>query len=310
MRVTASAPGKLNLLFRVGDERDDGFHEVFSVYQAINIREHLTVQQAMELEILVTGSIARQQIDLVPTDRSNLVVKAAEQLAQTFPSQGRAGHRLCFEIEKGIPVLGGMAGGSADAAAALVAVSQLWDINLTEPELLSLGAELGSDVPFSILGGTALGQGRGEKLTKLDSAAYHWVLVFSAGGLSTPKVFQKLDELRAQQSGSGSASRINIAPPELSEIRDSLASGDPNRLARWLENDLEAPAIELLPQLGKTLELARSLGALHAQVSGSGPTVFLLAENEAHASWLVSELTVRQQVAVATTGNAAGAQLG
>jgi 4-diphosphocytidyl-2-C-methyl-D-erythritol kinase len=309
VRFEASAPGKLNLLFRVGDNREDGYHEVFSVYQAVTLRERVTVQKASQLEISVSGSIAQEQLALVPTDRSNLVVRAATELALFYPSSTRAAEQLRFEIVKAIPVLGGMAGGSADAAAALVALAGLWQLELKEWELEAIGARLGSDVPFAILGGTAIGQGRGEKLTRLESHPYHWVLVFSSKGLSTPRVFQQLDNLRSQRPSDPAADRTSVTAETVRKIRESLTSGDPSKLVSWLENDLQAPALELLPQLRETLQLAQSLGALHAQLSGSGPTIFLLAEGEDHANWLVEALTERQHIAVAAVGNAAGAKL-
>lgn len=310
MSVVATAPGKVNLLFRVGSTRDDGYHEVLSIYQAVSIREQVRVRSSSSARLLVSGSIIREQLDRVPRDGSNLVVRAAQVLADAYPAPERDAQGLEFEILKEIPLLGGMAGGSADAAAALVAVAKLWEIDVPRAELQLLAARLGSDVPFSLLGGTALGQGRGEKLTELESSPLHFVLVFSTDGLSTPEVFRTLDARRATWDAAQLNSRTTFTANELAEISDSLRSGNPERLAGLLENDLEAPACELLPQLAETLTLARSLGALHAQVSGSGPSIFLLAESEAHASSLCAAMRQRNHRALTAVGNAPGAQLG
>ena len=296
-------------MFRVGNNRDDDYHEVFSIYQAVSIRESVTVGPSAQLQISVSGSITPEQLEMVPRDHTNLVARAAGELALNYPSLSRSAEQISYEIEKRIPVLGGMAGGSADAAAALLALAGLWGLEIAEPELQEIGAKLGSDVPFALLGGTAIGQGRGEQLTRLDSSPYHWVLVFSPEGLSTPKVFRELDRLRGGTSGDWASDRTAITPTELREIQGSLTSADPKRLARWLENDLQTPAIQLLPQLGETLRQAQELGAVHVQLSGSGPTIFLLAEDESHSSWLVEQLTARQHRAVAVIGNAIGARL-
>jgi 4-diphosphocytidyl-2-C-methyl-D-erythritol kinase len=309
MMPRASAPGKLNLLFRVGGNRSDGFHEVLSIYQAVNIREEVSVQHSKFAELSVSGSIVREQLDQVPRDASNLVFRAAAALASAFPGEGREPSRLAFEIDKRIPLLGGMAGGSADAAAALIAVAKLWNIDLPGEQLMKIATTLGSDVPFALLGATALGQGRGELLTELESHEFNWVLVFSSDGLSTPEVFRALDKRRSGWTDDQLAARAKLSPDELQQIKSILIKGDAKALADLLENDLEPIACELLPQLSETLRLGTTLGALHSQVSGSGPTVFLLAESAAHAESLCAELTLRGHVAIPAVGNAVGARL-
>jgi 4-diphosphocytidyl-2-C-methyl-D-erythritol kinase len=222
--VVATAPGKINLLFRVGGTRDDGYHEVLSIYQAVSIREQVRVRNSSSARLLVSGSIIREQLDRVPRDGSNLVVRAAQVLADAYPAPERDAQGLEFEIVKEIPLLGGMAGGSADAAAALVAVAKLWEIDVPRSELQLLATRLGSDVPFSLLGGSALGQGRGEKLTELESSPLHFVLVFSTDGLSTPEVFRTLDARRATWDAAQLNSRTTYTADEIRiQIYDDVA---------------------------------------------------------------------------------------
>lgn len=215
----------------------------------------------------------------VPLDGTNLALRAVALLAaRTGNDPGVAVH-----IHKGIPVAGGCAGGSADAAAALVGADALWGCGLGREELASLAAELGSDVPFALHGGTALGTGRGERLTPvLEQGAYSWVLALSSGGLSTPDVFRELD--RQRETGPVGV----VSDP--SEVLSALRKGDPVALGRALGNDLQPAALLLKPALGLLLDTGRDLGALGAVVSGSGPTVALLARDDGHAVALASAL--------------------
>jgi 4-diphosphocytidyl-2-C-methyl-D-erythritol kinase len=199
-----------------------------------------------------------------------------------------------------------MAGGSADAAAALVACDELWGTGLSQVELSEVAAVVGSDVAFAVLGATAIGRGRGELLTPVPSAAsatYHWVLALADGHLSTPKVFRELDRQRQGQE---------VMAPELSaELMKALSAGDPTKLGAALSNDLQEPALTLFPTLRKTLDAGREAGALGALVSGSGPTCFFLAGSAAEATGLAAALSgagVCRAVATAT-GPAAGASV-
>ena len=214
--VTVRAPAKVNLHLGVGELRPDGYHELRTVFQALSLREELELVPATALSIKVRGEGARD----VPTDARNLVWKAATRLAY------KAGREPDVEIsiDKGIPVAGGLAGGSADAAATLVGLNELWNLGLTRDELAEVAAELGSDVPFALHGGTAIGTGRGEKLLPvLSRDSFSWVLAFAKGGLSTPEVFRELDRLRGQ----GQPPRLG----EAQELLHALAAGDPSRLA-------------------------------------------------------------------------------
>ncbi|MFE3292644.1 4-(cytidine 5'-diphospho)-2-C-methyl-D-erythritol kinase [Rhodococcus sp. NPDC059234] len=265
--VIVRAPSKVNLHLGVGDLREDGYHELTTVFQALSLSDDVRFADAGELSVTVHGDDARS----VPTDSRNLVWRAAELLAERA---GRAPN-VAVSISKGIPVAGGMAGGSADAAAALVGLNELWQLGLDRAELADIGAQLGSDVPFSLHGATALGTGRGERLLPvLARDTYHWVLALAKGGLSTPTVFRELDRLRAE----GSPPRLG--GPEA--LMHALAAGDPHALAPLLGNDLQPAALSLAPVLRRTLRAGTEAGALAGIVSGSGPTcAFLCADAEA-----------------------------
>ncbi|QDQ91244.1 4-(cytidine 5'-diphospho)-2-C-methyl-D-erythritol kinase [Rhodococcus sp. WB9] len=265
--VVVRAPSKVNLHLAVGDLRDDGYHELNTVFQALSLSDTVSVVPAETLSVTVRGEDAR----VVPTDSSNLVWQAAEMLA------AESGRRPDVEIaiDKGIPVAGGMAGGSADAAAALVGLNALWQLDLSREELDGFAAKLGSDVPFSLHGGTAVGTGRGERLLPvLSRSTFHWVLALAKGGLSTPTVFRELDRLRADGN-----------PPRLGGSEDlmhALTTGDSATLAPLLGNDLQSAALSLNPGLRRTLRAGVAAGALAGIVSGSGPTcAFLCAEADA-----------------------------
>jgi len=264
--VTVRVPAKINLHLAVGPRRDDGYHELTTVYQAVSLHDDITASSFSGLRVTMRGEGA----DAVPTDDSNLAVRAAQALA-AYAGVEPAVH---LEILKGIPVAGGMAGGSADAAGALLACDALWGTRLERAQLVEVAAGLGSDVPFCLLGGTALGTGRGEQLTQvLAKGSYHWVLALAESGLSTPAVYAELDRLRA-------SSDPRLAPAS-DRVLTALRRGSPAELGRALTNDLQAAALALRPQLRLVLEAGRDLGALGAAVSGSGPTcAFLVASGE------------------------------
>jgi len=265
--VTVRVPGKVNLYLGVGDRRPDGFHELTTVFHAVSLSDEVTVRDADVLSLRLVGEGA----DEVPTDARNLAWQAAELMAEHV---GRAPD-VEITIAKSIPVAGGMAGGSADAAAALVGINALWELGLPRRDLHAMAARLGSDVPFSLHGGTALGTGRGEELaTVLGRNTFHWVLAFGAGGLSTAAVYAEIDRLRE----AGAPSRLSDPEPLLA----ALSTGDPHALAPLLGNDLQPAALSLEPNLRRTLRAGTEAGALAGIVSGSGPTcAFLCASAEA-----------------------------
>ncbi|RSM42044.1 4-(cytidine 5'-diphospho)-2-C-methyl-D-erythritol kinase [Amycolatopsis balhimycina DSM 5908] len=276
--VTVRVPAKVNLHLSVDDLREDGYHELVTVFQALSLTDEVTVAATDEPGIEVYG----EGEGSVPTGPENLAWQAVEALAAHV---GRTGEpKVRVVLRKGIPVAGGMAGGSADAAATLVGLASLWSLDVTRDELAEIAAGLGSDVPFALYGGTALGTGRGEKLVPvLGRHTFHWVLAFDSEGLSTPKVFGELDRLRA----AGNPPRIGSHTP----VVEALASGDPRQLALLLGNDLQAAAVSLRPELRRTLRAGVNAGALAGTVSGSGPTCAFLCEDAQSAVEVAAELS-------------------
>ena len=266
--VSVRTPAKINLGLSVGRLEDDGYHRVATVFHAVSLFDELTVTPTDSGNITVT--LEGECVAGVPTDETNLAVRAARMVAESAGVRGGAN----LLLHKAIPVAGGMAGGSADAAAALVACDAAWHTALSRTDLLALAAELGSDVAFALVGGTAVGSGRGEQLTPaLARGQYHWVLALSDDGLSTPEVYAEFDRL-----GAGRAS----AEPRVSDqLMQALRRGDAAALGAALCNDLQAAAFSLRPDLSDLADVGREYGALGSVVSGSGPTVaFLVADHE------------------------------
>lgn len=268
--VTVKVPAKVNLQLSVGPREPDGFHNLVSVFQAVSIFDEITLTKS-HVGSGVTIAVSGDQTHGVPEDGSNLAVKAAHLIAKRFDFIAD----VHLEIKKSIPVAGGMAGGSADAAATLVGMDALFKLEATREELLALASELGSDVPFMISGGTSVGTGRGDQLTAaLSRGTYHWVFALSTLGLSTPAVYSEFDRMRAERG---------VAAPKVNDaLMQALLTADPEAVGKTLVNDLQAAACSLRPALSLVLEVGRDYGALGAIVSGSGPTVaFLVADEEA-----------------------------
>ena len=261
-------PAKVNLHLSVGPPREDGFHDLTTVFQAVGIFDEVRASAGSGLAVQVSGACA----DGVPDGPENLAWRAAELLAEKY---GVAAD-VALDIEKSIPVAGGMAGGSADAAATLLACATLWHTGSSRSELAHLAAELGSDVTFPLLGGTALGTGRGELLSPvLVTGTFHWVFALADFGISAGDAYRELDRLR----DNGDAPDP-IGTPDA--VLDALRAGDAHALAPALANDLEAAAISLHPSLRDVLHAGVDAGALAGIVSGSGPTcAFLCADDEA-----------------------------
>ncbi|MFI7099763.1 4-(cytidine 5'-diphospho)-2-C-methyl-D-erythritol kinase [Streptomyces sp. NPDC050161] len=274
--VTVRVPAKVNVQLAVGAARPDGFHDLANVFLAVGLYDEVTATPADTLRITADGRGA----DQIPLDRTNLAARAAELLA--------ARHGIAPDVHlhlaKDIPVAGGMAGGSADAAGALLACDTLWSTGASRDELLDICAELGSDVPFSLVGGAALGQGRGELLTPLTvGGTFHWVFAVADGGLSTPAVYREFDRL---------TQGTDVPAPEASPaVLTALESGDATALADALTNDLQPAALSLRPSLTATLDAGTEAGALAALVSGSGPTTAFLVKDEEAAQRVAAALT-------------------
>lgn len=283
------APGKINVFFEVGAVQQDGYHDVASAYQAVSAFEDVWATPADDITISVAGTV---DVAGVPLDDRNLAVRAARLLA--VETGWRGGVHL--EVRKGVPVAGGMGGGSADAAAALVACDALWGTGLSSSQLQALGARLGADVPFALMGGTAIGVGRGDELSPaLARGRFDWVTVTSSDGLSTPEVYQALDEHRARHA-------VDIGPAVRSPMVDAavlhaLRAGDAAMLAECTRNDLQVAALKLRPSLARTLEAGERAGALAGIVSGSGPSVAFLAAD--------AEAAIELQVVLSASGHVA-----
>jgi 4-diphosphocytidyl-2-C-methyl-D-erythritol kinase len=302
--VRVKAPGKVNVSLDVGPLRPDGYHSVASVYLAVSLYEEVAATSTETPGITVSLS-GDSMLDLdavdIPLDGNNLAYKAAAIMADV--SEHATGVHL--EITKRVPVAGGMGGGSADAAATLLACDALWNSGLSREELAHLAAELGADVPFSLLGGTAVGLGLGDELSPaLAKAQTHWVLVTADYGLSTPEVYRTLDRLRDAE-GVKAAEPTGVDP----QILTALRSGDAEALGRVLVNDLQRASIELAPSLRDTLGIGESHGAIAGIVSGSGPTVALLTDDSVAADGLAGDLRRYGLSAIAVHGPVPGARI-
>ncbi|MEU2625979.1 4-(cytidine 5'-diphospho)-2-C-methyl-D-erythritol kinase [Kitasatospora sp. NPDC007106] len=302
--ITVRVPAKVNVQLGVGGLRADGFHDLANVFFAVGLFDEVTATPGEGVTLSCTGPDAAS----VPLDDSNLAARAARLLAA---HHGLADPGVHLHIAKAIPVAGGMAGGSADGAAALVACDALWGLATPIGTLLELAAGLGSDVPFALLGGVALGRGRGEILDALPVAGtFHWVFAVADGGLSTPAVFRECDRLR-EEAGTGSSEADVPTPDADPALLAALASGDPVALAAALTNDLQAAALSLRPSLADTLHAGTEAGAIGALVSGSGPTCAFLAKDAESAEAIAAALRTSGtcRTAHATHGPVPGAEV-
>lgn len=300
--IRVSAPAKINLLFAVGALKSDGYHEVASLYHAVDLRDEMTVSPSKNWAIAISGTISQLQKDAVPSGEDNLVVRAAKEVAKIAGIENP--NPVRFEITKNIPVAGGLAGGSADAAAALTGVNELWCTGLSADQLHTAAMALGSDVPFSLIGGTAIGKGRGENLEPIEVVpTFNWVLAFSEIGLSTPLVYRRLDEIRTSRGEDITAAR-NLDVPE--KLISALRSGDARALAKELRNDLQEAAIDLRNELAETIRIGESAGALIGFVSGSGPTVVFLTDSAEGSHAVCNALEAKGIEAVVVTGPVVG----
>ena len=297
--VIARVPAKVNLQLAVGPLGNDGFHEVTTVFQAISLFDDVTVATAPEnngISIQITGQTSTG----VPSDNSNLAVKAAALMIKNYDLP----NDLNIKLKKEIPVAGGMAGGSADAAGVIVGLDSLFELGLSRDEMEMVGSKIGADVPFSICGGVAIGTGRGDQITPaLFKGSYNWVLALSGQGLSTPSVYAECDRLREG---------LSISTPVVSEqLMQALRAGDAKALGKSLSNDLQPAACSLRPALRLVLDVGLDYGALGGIVSGSGPTVAFLVKDDEHAMDLTVALSSSGVISsvVRATGAVAGARI-
>jgi 4-diphosphocytidyl-2-C-methyl-D-erythritol kinase len=295
--VRVKVPAKINLYLGVGPLRPDGYHELHTVYHAIALYDEVTARPGDSLTLTMQG----EGVGEIELDERNLVVRAALALAQTAKIEPKA--RL--HLRKQIPLAAGLAGGSADAAATLVACDALWGTGYSRPDLARIAETLGSDVPFLLHGGTALGTGRGEAVSPVLARAHkwHWVVAFADGGLSTPEVYRELDRLRAAYQAP-----LPLESPDA--LLAALRQRDPALLGKALGNDLEAAAVSLRPDLAAALEAGRNAGAHAALVSGSGPTCVFLAADEAHGEEIADAVRPHARALVHVHGPVPGARIG
>ncbi len=297
MSVTVRAAAKINLRLAVGPPREDGFHPLLTVYQAISLYDDVSVEEAGHWSVLVEP-MGDVDCTGAPADDSNIAVRAGRLLAAHHGLERAAAIR----IAKGIPVAGGLAGGSADAAASLVALDRLWDLGTSDEDLLRLAAEIGSDVPFALIGGTAVGTGRGELVEPIDDpGTWWWVVVPDATGMSTPEVYREFDRLNPDL---GSHSHLRVHGME-----GVLRSRDFRLLGRNLTNDLQAAALSLRPDLDQTDTDVFEEGA-YRLLSGSGPTYLGLVETQERAHEVREALLDKGHRGVqVATGPVAGAHV-
>ena len=297
MTWTVRAPAKINLHLGVGAPRQDGFHPLHTVYQAVGICDDVTVSRSPGWSLGVTVPDWMDP-DLVPVVGDNIVDRAARLLADHHGIDAHAE----VSIAKSIPIAGGMAGGSADAAAALVALDRLWEVGTSDEDLLRIAAELGSDVPFALLGGTALGTGRGELVERVrDDGTWWWVAVIDTEGMSTPEVYRHFDELNPD---------ADPEPAKADDLLEAIETGDVDLLAASLRNDLQEAAFDLRPSLSEVIDRGQREGALRGLVSGSGPTCVFLAESSDAARAVAAAFTEDgHEVVLVTHGPVAGAHV-
>lgn len=330
--VRVRAPGKINVFFRAGPLRPDGYHSVASLYLAVSLYEEVTATGvaaeargttgatgatgatndmgapsavttgAAAITVRLRGNLGAAEGALaIPLDERNLAVRAARLMADASEDAGP----VRLEITKRVPVSGGMGGGSADAAAALLACEALWDSGLSREELSHLASELGADVPFGLLGGAAVGLGVGDELTPaLAPSPLHWVLVQADFGLPTPEVFRQLDRMRVAD-GAEPAAPGQVDPAVLAALR----AGDAKALAAVLVNDLQRAAVALAPQLADVIAAGQKHGALASLVSGSGPTIAMLAADDDAARELADRLAAEGHNALPVHGPVHGAKI-
>lgn len=299
--VHTRAPGKINVFLKIGALQDDGYHDLATAFQAVSLYEDVWAYPADDFSVEFTGAI---DTSALVTDGSNLAIKAARALARKTGFRG--GVRLV--ISKNVPIAGGMGGGSADAAATLLACDALWGTEVSKEDLLAIAAKLGADVPFAFTGGTAIGTGRGDQLSPaLAKGQFHWVLAIADFGMSTPGVYAELDRHRDRHAQD--IFPATMQPSVDSNVLQALRAGDPAMLAESMYNDLQAPALHLAPGLARVLELGEENGALAGILSGSGPTVAFLVQDADSALELQVALSALRIHAVRASGPVHGARI-
>lgn len=264
--ITRRAYAKLNASLRVIGARDDGFHEIESLVLPVSLYDLVTVHSSDRLTLSVSGETAAA----VPADDTNLALVAARALADAVDHEPTG----AIAIDKRIPVAAGLGGGSADAAATLLALRELWDVQIDDETLDAVAASVGSDVPALLTGSAVLMSGRGERIEPVPAAPTWWTVLPFGFPVAVTDAYAWWDI-------------DGITGPEPKDLREAMSSGAPESLATVLSNDLQAPVIARHPEIGEAIDAFLAAGAVGALMSGSGPTVAALAWNEAHAERLV-----------------------
>ena len=267
--VVRPAPAKINVFLRVLGARGDGYHAIESLVLPLSLADTVTAREAEALKVQIVG--APELADAVGAGGMNLALVAALALGDACEAGG-----ALVQIEKRIPVAAGLGGGSADAAAALLALNELWGCGLDTETLLGVGGRIGSDVPALLVGGPVLVGGRGERLEPVSVAETHWVLVPLDFPTRSPDAYRWWDEDGASTG------------PDPDAVVQAATGGDIGELGSLLFNDLEASVASRHEQVAQTKRAMLEAGALGAVMSGSGPTVAALARSELHAAELAA----------------------
>lgn len=281
MMLTVQAHAKINLTLDVLHKRTDGFHQVEMIMQAIELADILKLEENSSGDITITSNMTH-----LPSDHRNLAYQAAILIKNTCQVQ----KGVHIFLEKNIPMSAGLAGGSTDAAGVLWGLNRLWKLGLSLEELEVLGARLGSDVPFCLRGGTQLATGRGEILEQLHSLPPCYVV------LAKPRISVSTAWVYGRYRDDGSLSH-----PDTAGVRLALNHGDLSGVANRLSNVLESVTMSEYSQIGKLKELMIQYGAMASLMSGSGPTVFGLVEDEEKAQYIADKLRNQSDAEIIVT---------
>ena len=283
------APGKINLYLEIIGDRADGFHELVMILQTIELADVIELKANDTQEITLHCDHPQ-----VPRDETNLAYRAAKLMCDSFADIYANYGGVDITIAKNLPVAAGLAGGSTDAAAVLVGMDLMWNLGLTQPELQDLAAKLGSDVPFCISGGTAIATGRGEKLDLITNLNNLWVVLAKYKNLSvsTPWAYQTY----RQNYGNSYLSDVEGIISRSDRVRsgdlmNAIIKQESGKIGKLLYNDLEKVVLPEYPQVAKLRELFADVGVLGTMMSGSGPTVFALCDNEEQATEVANKVS-------------------
>ncbi len=275
------APAKINLYLEIIGDRSDGFHELVMILQSIGLADRVDIKPSDTQKICIYCDHP-----LVPEDETNLAYRAAQLMCKVFPDVHANYGGVSIRIAKNIPVAAGLAGGSGNAAAVLVGINLIWNLGLTQPELEELAAELGSDIPFCVSGGTAIATGRGEKLDSLPNLDNIWLVLakYDNIGVSTPWAYKTYRQQYGNSYISDAAGiKSRTAKVNSSPLVNAIVNKNAKKIGKLIHNDLEKVVLPEYPQVAKLKSAFAAQDILGTMMSGSGPTVFALCDSEAQA---------------------------